>query len=281
MTARKKEHSTILIVGKSQQMKSIQVKTKHLERWKHYLITVLGVFVILISGIIYLSMSNRQYQAEYQSINNQLVSLKKQMPLAADTVAAKSYVQQIETKLKKVSDYLSRRGVKGFKSAKSGGNTTTNTGLTATETYKLYNDYLGQIVAGITSIPLGYPYYSGKSSTYGYRRDPFRSGRPDFHPGIDIKGRTGAPVKSTANGKVIAAGWLGGYGKCIRIRHANGYETLYGHLSSIQVKNGQSIGSGQIIGRVGSTGHSTGSHLHYEVRLNGRPTNPNKFLHLN
>lgn len=277
-----KEYSTILIVGKNQQhMQSIPVKTKHLERWKHYLIGVLGVFGVLILSILFLSISNHNQAKENHLLSTQVVALKKQIPLATDTNVAKNYIQQIETKISRVSNYLSRRGIPGFKRTNVGGNSNENTGLSAIETYKLYDEYLGKIVNEISFTPLGYPHYSGKSSIYGYRNDPFRSGRPDFHSGIDIRGKTGEAVKSTANGRVIMAGWYQGYGKCVRIKHANNYETLYGHLSKINVKAGEIIEAGQIVGKVGSTGHSTGPHLHYEVRLNGKPVNPSKFLNLN
>ncbi|MFM6977016.1 MAG: peptidoglycan DD-metalloendopeptidase family protein [Sphingobacteriaceae bacterium] len=282
MKTKNKEYSTILIVGKNQQhMKSIPVKTKHLERWKHYLLTLSGVFVVLIISILYLTISGNKQEEQNRVLNIQLSALKKQIPLATDTNVAKSYIQQIENKLVRVTNYLSRRGIPGFKHSNIGGNTSNNTGLSAVETYKLYDEYLGRIVNEIAFTPLGYPHYSGKSSIYGYRNDPFHSGRADFHSGIDIRGRTGDAVKSTANGRVFLAGWYQGYGNCVRIKHANNFETLYGHLSKINVKVGELVEAGQIVGKVGSTGHSTGPHLHYEVRLNGKPLNPNKFLNLN
>ena len=80
---------------------------------------------------------------------------------------------------------------------------------------------------------------------------------------------------------MVFAGWYGGYGNCVRIAHANNFETLYGHLSRIVVRVGQEVTLGEKIGEVGSTGHSTGTHLHYEVRKNGKPVNPIKFLTLN
>ncbi len=116
---------------------------------------------------------------------------------------------------------------------------------------------------------------------FGYRSDPFNSANAEFHPGIDFRGAKGDEAHCTANGRVVFAGWYGGYGNCVRIAHANNYETLYGHLSRITVKVGQDVTVGQKIGEVGSTGHSTGTHLHYEIRLNGKPINPIKFLTLN
>ena len=91
-------------------------------------------------------------------------------------------------------------------------------------------------------------------------------------------GETGEPVRATADGKVTAAGWSGGYGRVVDVDHGNGLSTRYGHLSSIDVQVGQSVRMGQVIGRVGSTGRSTGPHLHYETRVRGQAVDPQKFL---
>jgi murein DD-endopeptidase MepM/ murein hydrolase activator NlpD len=115
------------------------------------------------------------------------------------------------------------------------------------------------------------------SSGYGMRIDPFTRG-PAMHTGIDFRADTGEPVRATADGTVTTAGWQGGYGKMVEIDHGNGFATRYGHLSDIGVRLGQRVRSGQIVGKVGSTGRSTGPHLHYETRLNGDAVNPQRFL---
>lgn len=115
------------------------------------------------------------------------------------------------------------------------------------------------------------------SSGFGVRNDPFL-GRPSMHAGLDLRGEPGEPVRATADGRVKIAGWEGGYGQMIEIDHGNGLSTRFGHLSKIEVKAGQKVRIGDVIGRVGSTGRSTGPHLHYETRLNGEPVNPQKFL---
>ena len=99
-----------------------------------------------------------------------------------------------------------------------------------------------------------------------------------FHAGMDIDGERGDQVVAPANGVVTEAGWKGGYGNMIEIDHGNGLKTRYGHLSKIDVNVGDSISRGQIMAYVGSTGRSTGPHLHYELRLNDRPINPRRFL---
>jgi murein DD-endopeptidase MepM/ murein hydrolase activator NlpD len=115
------------------------------------------------------------------------------------------------------------------------------------------------------------------SSGFGVRMDPFLRS-PAMHSGLDFRSQTGDPVRVTANGRVESAGWNGGYGKMVEVDHGNGFSTRYGHLSEITVKAGQWVKSGQIVGRVGSTGRSTGPHLHYETRIEGDAVDPQKFL---
>jgi murein DD-endopeptidase MepM/ murein hydrolase activator NlpD len=115
------------------------------------------------------------------------------------------------------------------------------------------------------------------TSGFGVRSDPFL-GRPAMHTGLDFRAASGDPVRATANGKVVSAGWAGGYGRMVEIDHGNGLATRYGHLSEIGVKVGDPIKIGQVIGAVGSTGRSTGPHLHYETRIDGEAVDPQKFL---
>jgi murein DD-endopeptidase MepM/ murein hydrolase activator NlpD len=115
------------------------------------------------------------------------------------------------------------------------------------------------------------------TSGFGVRSDPFL-GRPAMHTGLDFRAAMGDPVRATANGKVASAGWAGGYGRMVEVDHGNGLSTRYGHLSEIGVKVGDAIKIGQVIGAVGSTGRSTGPHLHYETRIDGEAVDPQKFL---
>ncbi|KMO18041.1 peptidase M23B [Methylobacterium platani JCM 14648] len=117
----------------------------------------------------------------------------------------------------------------------------------------------------------------GLSSTFGYRADPFTRGLA-LHTGIDLRSEYGAPARATAAGTVTQADYAGGYGNMVEIDHGHGLATRYAHLSAITVTPGQVVAAGQMVGRVGSTGRSTGTHLHYETRIDGEPVDPQRFL---
>ncbi|ATW02616.1 peptidase M23 [Sphingorhabdus sp. YGSMI21] len=118
------------------------------------------------------------------------------------------------------------------------------------------------------------------TSSYGFRSDPFK-GRRANHKGLDMAGPIGTPIYATADGIVGRAQWLGGYGKYIEINHGNGIQTRYGHMSRLNVEANARVKSGDLIGFMGSTGRSTGSHLHYEVRIAGEAVNPIPFMQSN
>jgi murein DD-endopeptidase MepM/ murein hydrolase activator NlpD len=115
------------------------------------------------------------------------------------------------------------------------------------------------------------------SSGFGYRRDPFTGGGA-MHSGLDFAAPHGAPIHAAAEGKVTFVGRKGGYGKAVEISHVNGMVTRYAHMSRFEVKRGQTVQPGDVIGAIGSTGRSTGPHLHFEVRINNRAVNPRPFL---
>ena len=115
------------------------------------------------------------------------------------------------------------------------------------------------------------------TSNYGYRVDPFTRG-PAMHTGVDFRAEHGTQILSTAPGKVVTAEYTGGYGNMVEIEHSNGISTRYAHMSAILVSTGQSVTAGTIVGRVGTTGRSTGPHLHYETRVNEEPMDPTRFL---
>ncbi len=127
-------------------------------------------------------------------------------------------------------------------------------------------------------MPSGWPVLNGFiSSLFGYRTDPF-SGRGAFHEGIDFAGAEGSGVIAVGAGVVSFAGERSGYGGLVEINHGNGYVTRYGHNSAVLVKTGDTIHKGERVARMGSTGRSTGPHVHFEVLLNGSPVNPSQYI---
>lgn len=165
-------------------------------------------------------------------------------------------------------------------------------------TYRATRNAAGELLAGVESVeeslvllqremsetkdylesrPAGFPTAGEISSGFGPRRSPF-TGRSDMHGGIDIAADYGAPVAASGKGMVVFAGYRAGYGQTVVIRHQYGYETVYGHNSSLTVQAGEEVTRGDLIARVGSTGYSTGPHLHYEVLFNGVRVDPAGYL---
>ncbi|MDQ6651962.1 MAG: M23 family metallopeptidase [Acidobacteriota bacterium] len=126
--------------------------------------------------------------------------------------------------------------------------------------------------------PTVWPVVGKLESGFGGRRNPFGGSSYEFHSGQDIEAAWGDPVVAGASGLVTFVGWQNGYGQLVVVDHGGGLTTRYGHLSHIDVAQGQTVARSQFIGRVGSTGRSTGPHLHYEVRINDEPVNPLQYL---
>ena len=129
----------------------------------------------------------------------------------------------------------------------------------------------------LESVPGGWPVRGTLSSMFGVRTSPFTE-TPVFHHGLDIVARAGATVLASASGVVVKSGYEALYGNMVVLDHGAGYRSVYGHLSSCSVEEGAFVNRGEELGKVGSTGRSTGPHLHYEVRVNGLPVNPARFL---
>ena len=144
---------------------------------------------------------------------------------------------------------------------------------------KIARSQVERLSRTLTVVPIRKPMIGDLEMTsgFGVRSDPFLRG-PAMHTGLDFRADTGDPARATAAGTVTIAGWNAGYGKMVEVDHGNGLATRYAHLSAIDVQVGESIRIGQVVGKVGSTGRSTGPHLHYETRIDGDPVDPQKFL---
>ena len=281
-----------IITQKNQaQPRVIQVKAKHFTSFKLAMATGLIIVLVLMTAIMRLNNVVAQQSNENSRLHSQVATLQGEIDKSQDDALllnaekegnrskAVGYIESIQNKLKSINNYLSKRGLKSvaFKNV----NLKSEKPTTDTKLYSAFNSYLDKLVNNIAYMPMGYPRLSSFTSFFGYRSNPFDFGGGEFHPGIDFKGHIGDAVKCTASGNVIYAGRAGGYGNCVRIQHPNGLETWYGHLSKITVREGQRVTVGDVIGKIGSTGRSTGPHLHYEIRKNGRPVNPKQYLSLN
>jgi murein DD-endopeptidase MepM/ murein hydrolase activator NlpD len=144
-----------------------------------------------------------------------------------------------------------------------------------------FKKYIEEFKQEIANTPVGSPLDGPITSSFGFRSNPFGSSGRESHKGLDIRAPNGSPVKCTAEGKVVFAGYRVGYGNLVVISHGEEYQTYYGHLSEILVKEGQEVKVSTFIGKVGSTGRSTGPHLHYEILRNNKKINPKTFINLN
>ncbi len=136
------------------------------------------------------------------------------------------------------------------------------------------------VAAVLTAMSMGAPASHGQvTSNFGMRGDPFHGGRR-MHAGMDMGGKVGTPIYATGDGYVRRSRWAGGYGNLVEIEHGFGYQTRFGHLSRSLVLEGQFVRRGQMIALMGSTGRSTGPHLHYEVRIGGRPVDPIRYMQI-
>lgn len=267
--------TVFLVSNDSAETKFYTVPTKHVEKFKTYLkisSSVLGFLLLsLISLIVFLKVANN----EISKLNNNVISLKNDLKLL-DSLEIKKKVGDIDNNIKDINKYLIERGV--FKTENAGGpEDNANPDL---RVYEFYFDKTEQILKAIKNVPIGHPLIGEHKSLFGYRSNPFGGRSTEFHKGLDIKGETGDPVKCTASGTVTMAEYDGGYGNSVVINHHNGLTTKFGHMSRLNVKAGDEVNAGDVIGFVGSTGRSTGPHLHYEVKYKEDYLNPENFLNI-
>lgn len=159
----------------------------------------------------------------------------------------------------------------------SNGNTNIDSVLSQEQVGQARSTNSAVLTAKLAATPSIWPTTGPISSGFGWRNAPIE-GASETHQGIDIASNIGVPVVAAADGKVVKSGWEAGYGNIVQLDHGNGIETIYGHNSQLVVTTGQSVKKGQLIAYVGSTGVSTGPHVHYEVRVNNSAVDPMKYL---
>jgi murein DD-endopeptidase MepM/ murein hydrolase activator NlpD len=234
-----------------------------------------------------LEFENANYRAATEQLASQIVALQAAM---SDLGAKAALDPQLQSSMEKLPAVIKSRAMGGPDA--SAALTSMAPGLTSPEnTFALLKDLLQGLESSLVSVRSGvdrrnqlaaatpsiWPTHGWLSSSMGNRVDPLTGGR-DFHPGLDISADKGDPVYATADGKVTHAASAGNYGNLVIVEHGYGLETRYGHLSTFKVKVDQQVKRGDLLGLVGSTGRTTGPHLHYEVRANGRILNPLQLL---
>ena len=234
-----------------------------------------------------LELENANYRAATETLAGQIVALQTTM---SDLGAKAALDPSLQNSMDRLPTVVKNRAMGG--PTASAALTTVTPGLASPEnTFSVLKDLLQGLESRLQTVrsnvdkrnslaaatPSIWPTHGWLSSSMGNRADPL-TGEKDFHPGLDISADKGDPVYATADGKVSSAAMAGNYGNLVVIDHGFGIETRYGHLSAFKVHDGQVVKRGDLLGLVGMTGRTTGAHLHYEVRANGRILNPLQLL---
>ncbi|KAA0258554.1 M23 family peptidase [Deferribacter autotrophicus] len=294
---------TILVFDESQlrEIKSLSIKKKTI---KIAIISLISIFFITIVSLFLLSKlySERKQMLSYKSENELLKIRLTEYAKKVNEIESKLvYLENLEKQVRELAQFNDEKNKKLAIGGKEIDILREYSAVAERKETEFFND-LNNILLSLSSeiekkqnslselinfleeqrlmmlsTPSVWPVRGWISSKFGYRLSPF-TGKRVFHEGIDIAARYGAPVRATAKGIVIYAGYKPGYGKLVTIDHGFGYVTRYAHNSKILVKVGQRVEKGDIIAKVGSSGHSTGPHVHYEVLVNGIPVNPIEFI---
>lgn len=273
-----KDHLTIMLITPgSKGPKALNLKISHLKIAAFSFIFFTIVSLISFGSTYTFYKASESKTRSVKHLANTIDTLSNDLLLNKSTEAGiRNKMMSIENKLLEMQEMLDKKGIK--KDLAVGGEF-----IPADRLSISYIDYMQKDIDNLfntmKSLPVGSPLEGKINSGFGYRKDPFRS-RIGFHSGVDIDARFGDPVVATADGVVKKTGWEGSYGKTVVIRHEQGFETIYGHLSKISVEEGQKVKVGEEIGKAGNTGRSTGTHLHYEVLKDGKRVNPSNFLSL-
>lgn len=266
---------TVLIVGNDdEEIRSLSINRTLIANYKKYLLYAGIAFTASIIIFFSVFAYSVKVSLDKSSLNSQLVDVNAKLQ-TYDSLELSRKLNKIDNNLSMIDGYLKERGL--IKQENMGGPETekpvhlvTKINYLEEQSVVFYNT--------LRDIPMGYPYGGPRSSDYGYRRNPFGGYSGEFHPGVDLKGPVGDPIHATADGIVNRCDWYNGYGNAVVLDHKSGYQTLYGHMTKVNVVQGQFVKAGDVIGFLGSTGRSTGPHVHYEVRQNGDDISPEPFL---
>ncbi|MBD1427515.1 M23 family metallopeptidase [Sphingobacterium arenae] len=283
----KKKTAVLFVEPDGTSTKRMQVPTYVITHWKKVLGAAIALTVITVLSVVYVvkQQTTEKYIRVYDQKINKLKAENRLLELdefnnQLTTEEIKKSFSSIDSTIDRINQKMKKRGLKEIKMNPNMGGPVEKGEDDLVELSIFYKKQLEDLESKLEGLPLGKPHHGRITSPYGYRRNPFTNRGREMHQGVDLKGRTGDPVKSTAKGRVTFAGWKGAYGYVVMVKHKNGYETRYAHLTRTRVKRGQAVEAGDIVGLLGSTGRSTGPHLHYEVLLNNRKLNPSKYFSL-
>jgi murein DD-endopeptidase MepM/ murein hydrolase activator NlpD len=240
----------------------------------------------VISDLVRQNAALQVENANYRDATGKLAAQVSSLQAAADTLRATAEVDpQAARAMDRLPSSITHRAMGGgvLRFTEAVGSSDPAFGLIG-DMLRIIQTQLDRVRPGAerrqalaAATPSIWPVTGGLSSSYGSRLDPF-TGSHEFHAGLDISADAGQPVFATADGSVETARWSGAFGNLVVVDHGYGIGTRYGHLSRFAVTEGQQIRKGDVVGYVGSTGRSTSPHVHYELLLNGRPTNPLRLL---
>lgn len=268
-----KHQTSVLIVNSKEKTSKVrQVPTHIIVHWRKYaaFLSLLIISFILVSGFLVYQNTSRFYLERLERANFVQSQIDLQKALTAFAT--------IDSGMYRINLFLQDRGLEELRMENAGGISADFDIVLINEFADFYQKQLLGLEETLNSAPIGKPSDGNMTSGFGYRRNPFTGRNSEFHSGIDFKGQVGDSVKTTGSGIVTFAGYKGGYGQCVIIEHEKNLQTLYAHLWQINVKTGDHVNSGQLIGLMGSSGRSTGPHLHYEIINHGKRIDPKKYV---
>lgn len=243
-----------------------------IKNWKTIGISLFSFFMLITGISLYLFKQTESLKEMNRKLSYQEDITKK------DLSDMKKSFLVIDSTLQAINGKMRERGLEELHAEPMGGPVESEENLEDLSAY--YENTLKVLDEKLSLVPVGMPYNGEITSHFYYRSNPFTRRGREFHSGIDIRGAKGDPAKTTADGVVSFAGYKGGYGYVVMIEHEEDFETRYAHLSKLKVKKGDKVNVGDVIGLIGSTGRSTGPHLHYEILYKGKKIDPKTFMEL-
>ena len=283
---KKSKHSTIMVISNDQRTETMRVNNWLLHNMKPTIIALSLLAAALATGFTVFAIQSKKAIDENSALQAKIKELESYN--SAEAAAKINELKKTEKTVLQLEEYLEQRGANkpqpksktdSLESQPMGGAYRPIAGEIPFT--NRYNQHTQSLLEAIQNTPLGAPHDGHLTSRFGNRANPFSGQGAENHPGLDFKAQTGDPIHATANGEVVFAGVMNGYGNVVKIAHKSGYETLFAHMSAINTSLGQKVKAGDVIGKAGNTGRSTGPHLHYEVRLNNEPLDPESFLSFN